>query len=199
MPRRCFVCLGLVFVLAGGALAADVEPPRKGSSDYYPLAVGSAWTYDANGEEIQVKVVKREKVGGVLCARLETIVKGEVVSTEHVAVQKDGLYRYTTNGQAITPPLRFLKLPCKKGDTWKADCKVSDQAVAVEFALDEGEVKVPAGKYKAVIARTTKAKVSGVEMKMAAWYARGVGVVRTTVTVGGQEVTAELKKFTPAK
>src|SRR5206468_2595284 len=127
-----------------------------GSSEYFPLKVGTTWTYETNGQEIEMTVAKHEKFGDVTCARLETKLNGKVLASEHVTVQKDGVYRHAIQGQAIKPPIRILKLPCKAGDTWKVESKAGNEALKVEFTLEQGEVKVPAGKYKAFLTKTSR-------------------------------------------
>src|SRR6478672_2213631 len=68
-------------------------------SAYYPLKVGSSWTYKGPANTTLVnKVAKHEKVGDVMCARIETSVGGNTVAYEHISVAKDGIYRHTLNG-----------------------------------------------------------------------------------------------------
>lgn len=200
LPRRfCgVVALAVVFALTGNVPGQEKEK-KVASSDYFPLKVGTTWVYEANGKSIQVKVAKHEKSGDVMCALLETSVDDTVVASEHVAVQKDGIYRYSMAGTEVKPALRFMKLPYKKGDTWKAASKVGEQEVKVEYEFKEGEIEVAAGKYKTVITETTKAEAGGQEFSAKIWYAKGVGMVKTKMKIAGMDIEIELKKFTAGK
>ncbi|HZT83377.1 MAG TPA: hypothetical protein VFA26_24315, partial [Gemmataceae bacterium] len=117
-----------------------------------------------------------------------------------VAARADGLYRYTDQGQQAQPPLLFLKLPPKKGGAWKFDFKLGGQQVKGGLVLDEEEVTVPAGKYKAVVVETKDAEGPATLKPQAKWwYAPGVGLVKQQMKVGDAEATFELEKFEPGK
>src|SRR5262245_55780639 len=114
------LALALLFTPAATLLSQD----KVKESEYYPLKVGTTWGGRAAGAAATVRAAKQEKVGDVLCSLLETEAGGKVVATEHVAVGDDGLYRYTMLGQKVDPAVRFLKLPPKKGDTWRVASKL---------------------------------------------------------------------------
>src|SRR5215469_1307595 len=138
----------LLLALAGAGRAQD----KMETTPYYPLAVGSTWEYKAGDNKFTLKVTRHEKVGNVLCARVEMFVKDKAQSFENVSVTKDGVYRNTFEGKEATPPVLFLKLPPKKDETWKVDSKVGGESVKGTFKNNgEEDVKVPAGSYKAVV------------------------------------------------
>jgi hypothetical protein len=89
-----FVAFGLLLCLTAPAWSDDSVP----SSEYYPLKRGSAWLYKVNDQKITVAVVKYEKIGNVLCARVETSASGTVLASEYIAVGEDGLYRHAYGG-----------------------------------------------------------------------------------------------------
>ena len=66
-----------------------------------------------------------------------------------MAVLKDGVYRFTTAQKDITPPLCFLKLPLKKGETWTVNSISENVQLTGSFTCDDESVKVPAGRYQA--------------------------------------------------
>jgi hypothetical protein len=195
MKLRFVSCVAFALVLG----LTRSAPAEVKSSEYYPLKVGTTWTYKANGQAITVKVAKHEKVGDVMCARLETSTGGKVVATEHIAVQKDGVYRYTMAGQTADPAVRFIKLPLKKGDTWKVSSKIGGQELNVEYTGGDQEVTVPAGTYKAVFTKTNEFEAGGQKMQATIWYAKGVGMVKTFMKIGQIEVVLELDKFEAGK
>jgi hypothetical protein len=122
-----------------------------------------------------------------------------VVATEHVGVQKDGVYRYTMAGMTAVPPVRFLKVPLEKGDTWKVASKIGPQEIKVEYVGGEENVTVPAGKYKTLFTKTKDFEVGGMKMQATIWYAEGIGMVKTVMEVGGNTITLELDKYEAAK
>jgi hypothetical protein len=197
MNHRTLCSVVLVLLLAGTASLSGQEALKD--SEYFPLKVGTTWTYRTAGKQIVVKVAKHEKVGQTMCARLETSLDGNVLATEHVSVGKDGLYRHTALEKQADPPVRFLALPPKKGEKWSVESKVAGQTIKATFVLDEAEVTVPAGKYPAVLARTEDFTVDSQKLGLTSWYAKGVGPVKTVTKVAGQEVTVELEKFEAGK
>jgi hypothetical protein len=194
LPLRLLV---LALFLAGAASLSGQEQVKD--SEYYPLKVGTTWTYRAGDKQITAKVAKHEKIGDTMCARIETSFGGKVLATEHVSVGKDGLLRHTALDQPAEPPVRFFPLPFKKGDTWKIESKVAGQTVKATFVTDEVEVTVPAGKFQAAMVRTDDFSVGEQKLGMTNWYAKGVGVVKTVTKVGGKDIAVELEKYEPAK
>lgn len=184
------------------ARAADTPAPEAKVEDslYYPLKVGTTWEYKlttkGKTQTATVKVAKHEKVGNTMCALLETSVDGNVSATEHVSASKDGVFRNTFGGQEITPPVCFLKLPVKKGESWKVDSKIGAQSGKATFVSGEDEVTVPAGKYKAVTAKAEDFEAAGVKVPITYWFAPGVGIVKQVVKINDQEILIELVKFT---
>jgi hypothetical protein len=194
--RRAIAVVGLVFVLAGFAVAQG----KVTSSEYYPLEVGTTWIYKAKDKSYTVKVAKHEKVGDVMCARIEVSVGDKVTNTEHISVEKDGVYRHSIGEKTFKPAVCILKLPVKKGDTWKVDSKAGEEPVKFEYTADEEEIQVPAGKYKAIVTKTSEFESApGTKARITVWYAKGVGMVKTAMKDGTREGTLELEKFTPGK
>jgi len=107
---------------------------------YYPVKVGDTWTYRIGDapQKIQIKISKHEKVGDTTFAVMEVTVNGQLLGNETVCPQADGVYRI--KGQILPqqtmelmPPMRFLKLPTQKGDTWKIDsssARIKSRAIA---------------------------------------------------------------------
>jgi hypothetical protein len=195
-PRVVFVAL---FFLLPGQTAIVHAQEKIEESDYYPFKIGTKWNYKVGDAKIIVRIAKHEKVGDVTCALVETVANDRVVATEHVSVQKEGLFRHTMAGQKADPAVLFLKLPPKKGDTWKVTSKVAGQDVKATYESGEEEITVPAGKYKTVVTRTKEFQVGDQKLAATIWYAKNVGMVKTIMTVAGNDVTIELEKFEPAK
>jgi len=188
-------CLLVMPVLLGSlAHLTGAENPAK-EATYYPLTVGTKWVYKTstagNTNRVVIRVVKEEKVGDVLCFRLEAASgDGEKPVTEHVAKRAD-------------PPLRVLKLPPRVGDCWEIDSKIAGVQVKGTFTIGEAEVSVPRGKYKAITAQTKDMTLAGEKMEQTLWFARDVGmvkqVIKKVVKAEEQETVLELEEFESPK
>jgi hypothetical protein len=196
--RRTTLALVSLAALAAAARADD----GPDETPYYPLKVGTTWTYrdaDAPGAaKVVVKVVKHEKVGDVLCARVETHSGGKASGFEHVAVTKDGVYRHSINGLRPDKPLLLLKLPPQKGDEWPVAGKLGGETFAGTMATAEETVTVPAGKYQAFVV-SGKVRVGDATLTTEHAFVKDVGVARIRTEVKGQAVRLELEKFEPGK
>jgi hypothetical protein len=174
---------------------------KVAESPYYPLQVGNTWSYKIKGlnQTVTTKVTKHEKVGDVMCAVVESSADGKS-QIEYVAVKDDGVYRYKGMGQTIDPPIRFLKLPAKKGDTWEIESKVGG-VITVKgqgTIKEKTEVTVPAGKYKAIVA-FNDLEIVGQKLTTTYYFAEKVGMVKQTANFNGIDVIMELEKFEPGK
>jgi hypothetical protein len=197
---NCRPVLSLALLLSSCLAISFAADEKIKESEYYPFAVGTTWNYTVNGKQkILARVAKHEKIGKELTALVETVADDKVLATENVGVKDDGLYRFTMAGLTADPPVRFLKLPAKKGESWKVKSKVGDDEFSATFTLSEGKIKVPAGEYDALIAETDEITVGGAKMSIKVWYAKNVGMVKTIMKIMGNEVTFELDKFTKGK
>lgn len=166
-------------------------------SQYSPLEIGNTWHYKVGNKKVVVRVAAHEKVGDVLCARLESTLDGKT-KVEHVAVQADGIYRYQANKKKLDPPLCILKLPAKAGDSWMVNSTIGETKASGKFKLTEEEVEVPAGKYKTMKATSHGFKIGTRPLTIIYWYTPGTGIVKQQLTIAGVEVVLELEQFQPA-
>lgn len=166
---------------------------------YVPLKVGTTWSYKVNDKTFVSKISKHEKMGDTMCAVIEASMDGNVVATEHVYITDDGVYRAAYNGEKVEPPLRYFKLPPKKGDTWNFECKVQAQTLKGSFAVDEEEIQIGEKKYKTFTSCATDFEAEGQKISTKYWFAENVGMVKQWVKMGDTEFTLELDKYEPAK
>ncbi len=190
---------GLLFGVAIACAPAVFAEDKVADAEYFPLKVGTTWEYKAGGQTITVRVAKHEKIDNVPCALLETVVNGNVITTEHISADKDGVYRHSLGGQKAEPAVKFVKLPIKKGESWKVESKLMGQELKANFKEGEDQVKVPAGTYKNALTVSGDMEAMGQKMDLTQWYAKGIGMVKTVITVGGNKIEMELDKFTPGK
>lgn len=175
-------------------------------SDYFPLKAGNVWYYKIGENHYSLKLTKFEKVGDINCARIEMIQDEKVYSVEHIAASPEGMVRVAFDDKKAEPPLLFLKLPYKKGETWKVDSTVgkTDKAPGdrVKGTFKEGEaprVKVPAGEYETITATSDDLNANGTGLKFTSYFAKDVGMVKQEISIAGENVVVELERFEPAK
>ncbi|QEL19238.1 hypothetical protein [Limnoglobus roseus] len=182
------------------------EPPKKASL-YFPTTVGDKRVYEAKGfsgtTENTEEVTKVEATDDVYRVTVEKKTAGKPSATVVVyAVSDKGLsFIREKDGE---PPLALprLKLPAKAGDSWDGEPDPTNKRPAGPKAPvwaytvgQEEEVEVPAGKFKAIPVVLTRS--SNPPLVSSAWYAPGVGVVKTTFKAAAIEGTTVLKSFTP--
>jgi hypothetical protein len=196
--------LALPLGLVVGPVARAQE--KMAETPYYPLKIGNTWTYKIGETHFTMKVVKYEDVESEgkkqTCARVEMSGSdGKVQAVEHVAVKEDGVYRYMFENKKAEPPVRFLKLPPKKDDTWDVNSKIGAEKLSGTFKIgEEAEVKVPAGTYKDVITSASEnLDANGQKISFKYYFAKDVGMIRQTIKIQNQEVVIELEKFEAGK
>jgi hypothetical protein len=192
---------------APAAKAPAVEAPKMETTALYPLNVGTKWHYKIGDNRYTLTVTKFEKIGDYNCARVEQIVDDKVTAVEHIAVTKEGVVRVAYDDKRAEPPLLFLKLPAKKGETWKVDSVVGKTEKSpgerVTGTFEEGElprVAVPAGYNDLVITSSSKdLDANGQKLKFTYYFGKNVGMIKQEIEIGDQKVIIELERFDPAK
>ena len=197
------------------AFAADDKPAEKADKDkpaeksdkmdesaYYPLKLNNVWNYKlGDNTKFRLKAVKDEQYEGKPSVRVEMIGDGDKpLSYENIEVKQDGVYRLGFEGNKADPPVQFLKLPFKDGETWKVDSKIGKETLKGSFKMGKEEkVKVPAGEYDCIYTESDDLDANGMKVSFKTYFAKGVGMVKQTIKIGQQEVVIELEKFEPAK
>lgn len=194
--RRLLITSSLLLLFAGSYTqsAEPVDKPPKGE-EYFPISIGKRWTYRIQGQEerLVITAVTEEKVGNVACIRLEGRLQNRLIATEHIALQKGGVYRYRNDGLDIEPPLRICKFPPEANETWKVEYKVNDKKASLDYECDFEEVKVPAGTYQALVVRSEVPDRAG-KLKNTVWYAPKVGMVRQLIEDGDSKIELRLER-----
>jgi hypothetical protein len=187
---------GLMLLVAlADAPAAD---DKVKESPFYPMKIGTKWHYQIAMNKFVMQVKKHEKIGDATYAVLEASADGKALNTEYFGVRSDGIYRFSMQGKKLDKPYCILKLPPKKGATWKAEFKISGELHKGTFVSGEEEVTVPAGKFQAVTAfsqgflQPDKKKIT-----YKYWFAEKVGLVKQTTDIGDNitMIGMELEKF----
>jgi len=191
---RLLVAVGLLPVMA---LAAPGVKDKGPAATYFSTRVGDKLEYELrSGDTVTPAwntevVTKVEPAGTGVRITFTSTQAGGRTTESVVSAAPDGLAWLVAYGSKCDTPVPLLKLPPTVGTTWM----VGDERNGTKYtvgAVDE-EVKVPAGKYKCV---RVDAVSNGVTPNVY-WYARGVGLVKQTM--GGPDIVATLKAFTPTK
>lgn len=187
----------------GGADDKPAAPEKKESetakSSFYPLKEGNVWNYKIGDNRMSYKVTGFETINGVSCARIEMTVGDTFIASENIAERPDGLYRYRFADKEAKPPILFLKLPAKSGQTWKVNSEIGGKKLMGTFKSGEETVEVPFGKFKCVTVTSQDMESGGMKLHFTYYFAENVGMVKQVVEVSGQKVITELLSFVPAK
>ena len=192
MNRTSLVSLALASALvacarapAAPTTAATAAAAPGTPADYFPLAVGNAWTYldrsspGAAPVRRSVRVVQRDR-------------EGYFVDDQHGALRADPDCLHDRTRRLLCQPLR-------PGHAWIS--VVSAAAVERYEIAGVGEtVAVPAGTFQGCVRVRSQLRSGGVEQVAELTYARGVGLVRleTFAVVEGvarPQVRGELESY----
>ena len=199
---RLLILAGLPVGVVAGTSASPVPKPRiKESELYYPTRVGTKWVeeHESRGE-VHAVITKSEIKGDSRHVHVAYSFKdGTQCSTLRIAVSERGVYRLAVNDQIDTPPVCWLKLPFKHGDSW-------DSFGFHHVVGRPEEIQVPAGKYPAIPVELSSSLLcgqmadggghglAGLRFSSTRWFAPGVGMIRQ---VNGADFV--MKSFTPVK
>ncbi len=191
-------------LLAQTAGQSTKTAAKEKAPNYYPLKVGTKWTYDldtGNGQKVELisEIGGRDTFNGKSLARLEVAANGKKLpATEHLDSDAEGVYRVRMNNMEVTPPIQLIKYPLKEGQTWGGETSAAGQKMTVNCSEGKIEdVQVPAGKFKAIPTTITVTQ-GAVKLKNIFWFAEGVGIIKQRSEIGPQTVTLELKKYEAA-
>ncbi|GEM_PF-3672542 len=120
---------------------------------------------------------------------------------EQVLVSDDGVYRVSSAGKLISPPLCILKAKAAKGTpAWKCESQSENAVIKGEFTVDQQDVQLPTVLLKGtVVVQSREFTIGTQKMQVTTWYSPGVGMVKQHVQVGKHDVILELEKFEPTK
>jgi hypothetical protein len=173
-----------------------------GSDDtvkYYPLKPGMTWTYSLLSDKSPTRTITvtnlppREINGVTLTPRKWD--KGGASNYYLVGTDNFGVYRYgeakseTDEPLISQPKVYYLKDPVNKGTTWDIKTKLGDDDLTVNLSIESvnDAVKVPAGSYQDCLkvkhAGGNQQNGSAVSLEAYEWYAPGVGLVKSVVTI----------------
>jgi hypothetical protein len=161
--------------------------------DYYPIKENTRYVYEGTGNEyasynVMIDYVNDHKVqqridnGGTVVANIVEIADGKLTISysRAEAYYRENLLKSENKEEEI-----LLMEPLKKGTSW--DLKDSRIRTITNTAAD---VTTPTGNYKAIEV-TTK----GPDGQTMDYYVKDIGLVKTTFTSEGMEVSSSLSKI----
>lgn len=197
MKRLAGLSVLAVLTFAVSAPSQEAAGPKQ--HPYYPLKVGSVWSYKVQGGPIQVKVAGTEKAGTQSGYKLETTAAGKVSATEVVAVTDEGVQRFMVNQLNAEPPILFLPKDVEATKEINVDSKVAGQEIKGKFSVGKDKVTVPAGTYDAIHVKGTEMTIGATKTTVEYWFAKDVGIVKLRFTLGSQDAVLELESYTAGK
>jgi len=186
--------LALAPLLRSTRTAQDPTPPAT----YLPLGFDAQWVYTDGAETVRERVLGRQRVGDRdVCAIATT--RAGFTSYSYWAVDAAGVWRYP--GDAGTPSLRdtgepelVLALPPRRGAAWAWTTRIAVPAAGTVARVGPAptvevvrraeivdlarELRVPAGTFDAIVARTTTTATDTAPTTEHVAYVAGVGIVR---------------------
>ena len=157
------------------------------ANDYYPLIEGTSWKFkDSNNKLIIKKVIKEEKIGYYPSVLIEVSDDKSLISTEHVGVTSEGVFRYALDGRRYDQGILLLKNKIKSGDQWSINLVPSGSKIGTEIKVSEEEISVPLGKFKCFVTTISGKDEKGIVFQLKNYFAEKVGVVKVTIEKDGK-------------
>jgi hypothetical protein len=230
---RTLACLSLLVLAVPLAAQADKNfnhpyfPLKVGNKWLYRAGMPQHQlvTLEVERREVIKVEIKDETTKKMNRTGLATYVlrltSGDKEQREQVGILSRGVYRFTPNGKEVTleggvyrfqtagkdldPPLCFLKLPLKPGESWEVNSVSEGVTIKGAFVGGEASVKVPSGEYQALTVMSKDlqllrkdAQPGSTPLTIQYWFANQVGPVKMHVETGNFKSTLELEKFEPA-
>lgn len=198
MIRLPAALVASTFLLSAAAAGDPKDTPKEKEPRYFPTAIGAKWVYSAGTASEYTEVVTAvEQKDGVAVVSVGREAGGRVTPTAKYSVSPKGVFVESAGLEQAAAPRCVFKLPHHPGDTWSGS--PTGGTSAVYTAGEKVEVEVPAGKFQAIRVDVDYSRGGRVTARAAAWYAPGIGPVKTVSRADGGETTWVLKSFTPGK
>jgi hypothetical protein len=206
-------CLFALLFSTGAAAPIPKEPKP---TPYFPTRVGykwvtsSSWTNSITHSVTQLEQ-KTHIVTKVEQKDLQTFVtvcterNGKLSSEAVMLITAKGLFVPEAANEKLDTPICALKLPPKPGERWDTKFTLAGSTIETQYeTLEPEEVKVPAGKFKAIPVKTkstvtTQFTKLTLTQEKTIWFAPGIGVVKVEDKDPGATTVDVLESFTPGK
>lgn len=210
--HRNILILPFLLFLVPAAIRGQPEKKRDVRpypTDLFPLKIGNRWIYQGAEpkEKVVVTVDRMEPVriastdskAGSSSMDVESYIlrttNGDKSLQEQIMVLGDGVYRYAAAGKEIKPPLKILKLPVTRGDSWSVDSISGSVDMKGEFFVDQATVNLGKGDETIWLSKTRDFKIGDQPIEVNYWFKPGVGIVKQHVKSGKFDFRITLEEF----
>ncbi|HQR41941.1 MAG TPA: hypothetical protein PLX97_04640, partial [Gemmatales bacterium] len=158
------------------------------------------WHSDVNVNGMTISLVQEvtesSKQGNVTKGTVTTKVNGQDIN-EELSIDEKGIYRHSVSSFKLDKPMLSFKYPIQV-QKWTETINLQGMTIDVKLDMKAAEdITVAAGSYKKVIPVEISMNVQGQDIIATNYYAEGVGIIKQEMTVAGNKITAELKKYVP--
>ena len=217
------VCMGVCAMVR--VVPAEAEEGPDAWVRYFPMSVGTEWTYRATYAGRQKSAERQMKVRGRLALKkggayveIETIEEGRRDGFLYAGMRGEGYYAYPNAprgmqgaNEDVSPiPLALFPLQTGRSWTWQEprrqqmdlpsgddpDTEGWSSACRATVEKTDDAVTVPAGRYRALRIRIQRRSRHFGNSEEIDWYAKGVGQVRRESWVAGQNAPASVVELT---
>ena len=204
MAKKYWISMMVISVMA--VLGAGLFMVFSAESDdavYFPLDSGNQWAYQSiYFDDTSYREDLLVDVQGDGTIRLMVFNNADPVAEIHFQRTKDGLFKTKEISASkmvnYNPPQLSLASKLKVGASWKWESDDKKEKYTSKV-LAGGKVKVPAGTFDTILIRTEGVIASGEKYTDESWYAKGVGYVKSVITVGDKKKVDELREYTVKK
>jgi hypothetical protein len=192
--RRTIIPFALLIAFA--AMPAGAQEEFK-TSELFPVLPYNVWTYRIQGQEdkLTVSVFDFKEKSGDRIYRFEGRLRNQTVSSEHLSIRKDGVYRIRHDNMEIEPALLICPSSPVKGKTWKSVYKINDKKTTVTYECDTEEIiDRKNNKVKALVIRAHISEEKG-EITNTCWYIPKDGLVKQVIEEGDSKIVLELENY----
>jgi hypothetical protein len=197
MHRAVF---SLVMLVAIGSFPANAQNQFKGPELFPAGNFVGTYRVQYQGQEDKLVVYQApDQIGIQRCWRYEGLLRNQLISTEHLAVRADGVYRIRHDDADLEPPLLICKFPPVKGETWTGDYKINDKKSTVHYQCNVEEMSVMKNpKATTVLVIRAEITFANVTLTNTCWYAPNRGLVKQVIEEGNSKIILELDSHGPA-
>jgi hypothetical protein len=200
--KSTVVALAALFAIAGAASAQQIA-----TNSYYPLKVGSKWSYAdvASGEKFTLQVTGSEAANGVTAFKLQKVndtdfdvVSNEVSGIKCHARHFNGVHSKFAPGVTFAPAQATMNVATTTNPNFKNPATGNNTLWTSKIDAIE-DVAVPAGKFAKCIRIELvikDEKLGTVLAKINMWLAPGVGMVQRKGQFFGVFYVQQLTSFT---
>lgn len=193
--------IGIMAVLGAGIFM--VFSAESDDVAYFPLETGNQWAYESiyfDNTKYREDLLVDARDGETL--RMMVFNNGDPVAEIQFKRTKEGLFKHKeiSSSGVVTynPPQLSLASKLKVGSSWKWQSADGKEKYSSKV-LAGGKITVPAGTFDTILIRTQGVFGSGEKYTDDSWYAKGIGYVKSVITVGDKKKIDELREYTVKK